>query len=89
MASSASGLACLTKCLSTVYGVLCSQEDEPLLNSITRQASGSACRSLYGGLVHWYKGLRADGLDSIARQVELVFTFDSRSIRVIIGLSCE
>ena len=69
MASSASGLACLTKCLSTVYGVLCSQEDEPLLNSITRQASGSACRSLYGGLVHWYKGLRADGLDSIARQI--------------------
>ena len=75
MASSASGLACLTKCLSAVYGVLTSSEEETILNSITRQASGSACRSLYGGLVKWDKGSREDGLDSIAHQVDCCVLF--------------
>ena len=75
MASSASGLACLTKCLSAIYGVLTSPEEETILNSITRQASGSACRSLYGGLVKWDKGSREDGLDSIAHQVDCCVLF--------------
>ena len=80
MASSASGLACLTKCLSAVYNVLTSPEEETILNSITRQASGSACRSLYGGLVKWDKGSRADGLDSIAHQVGHSVLFSSLQV---------
>ena len=80
MASSASGLACLTKCLAAVYGVLTSPEEETILNSITRQASGSACRSLYGGLVKWDKGSREDGLDSIAHQVESFVLFSSLQV---------
>ena len=66
MASSASGFACLVKALATVYGVLNSPEDEDALNAIARRASGSACRSMYGGLVFWDKGILPDGSDSIA-----------------------
>ena len=66
MASSASGFACLAKALADAYGVLNTEQEESKLNAITRQASGSACRSLYGGLVHWKKGSKADGSDSVA-----------------------
>mgnify|MGYP000014208133 FL=1 len=66
MASSASGFACLVKALATVYGVLNSPEEEDALNAIARRASGSACRSMYGGLVFWDKGILSDGSDSIA-----------------------
>ena len=37
---------------------------------LTRQGSGSACRSIYGGFVAWEKGELADGTDSIAVQVK-------------------
>lgn len=66
MASSASGIACLTKAMSELFQ-LHSVEDEKPLNEITRMASGSACRSLYGGLVKWERG--DDGFPSIAKQV--------------------
>lgn len=68
MASSASGIACLTKAMSELFN-LHSVEDEKLLNEITRMASGSACRSLYGGLVKWECG--DDDYPSIAKQVSI------------------
>lgn len=49
--------------LARVYGV------ESDLSEVARRGSGSACRSLYGGFVEWQMGERADGKDSIARQV--------------------
>lgn len=49
--------------LAQVYGV------ESDLSEVARRGSGSACRSLYGGFVEWQMGERADGKDSIARQV--------------------
>lgn len=56
MASSASGIACLTKALSNLYQTSYLPEDAIPLNNVTRMASGSACRSLYGGLVKWTRG---------------------------------
>lgn len=49
--------------LARVYGV------ESDLSEVARRGSGSACRSLYGGFVEWQMGERADGKDSVARQV--------------------
>ncbi|XP_071536722.1 diphosphomevalonate decarboxylase isoform X1 [Panulirus ornatus] len=63
LASSAAGYACLVFALGQVYGV------EGDLSSIARQGSGSACRSIFGGLVRWYKGELEDGTDSIARSI--------------------
>ncbi|XP_015984976.2 diphosphomevalonate decarboxylase [Rousettus aegyptiacus] len=63
VASSASGYACLAFTLAQAYGV------ESDLSEVARRGSGSACRSLYGGFVEWQMGERADGKDSIARQV--------------------
>lgn len=34
-----------------------------------RKGSGSACRSVYGGFVHWKAGTKTDGSDSIAVQL--------------------
>lgn len=64
LASSAAGYACFVYTLASLYGV---QDEE--LTAIARLGSGSACRSLYGGFVHWRKGSLDDGSDSIAVQV--------------------
>ncbi|KAK3865994.1 hypothetical protein Pcinc_028446 [Petrolisthes cinctipes] len=63
LASSAAGYACLVYALGQVYGI------EGDLSSVARQGSGSACRSIYGGLVQWYKGEEDDGTDSVARPI--------------------
>lgn len=39
------------------------------MSIIARQISGSACRSLYGGIVEWEKGSSPDGSDSYAQQL--------------------
>lgn len=64
LASSAAGYACFVYTLATLYGI----ENEEL-TAVARQGSGSACRSIYGGFVHWRKGDQSDGSDSIAVQV--------------------
>lgn len=63
LASSAAGFACLVKALAELYGV----KDD--LSKIARQGSGSACRSIYGGFVHWRSGVEEDGSDSLAVQI--------------------
>ena len=64
LASSAAGYACFVYTLASVYGV-----EDAELSAIARMGSGSACRSIYGGFVHWRKGQREDGTDSIAVQI--------------------
>ena len=53
LASSASGIAALAYALIKLYKL---EEAYSLseLSSIARSGSGSACRSLFGGLVHWH-----------------------------------
>ena len=54
LASSASGLACLARCLAAVYGLEEGFEGE--FSMFARMGSGSACRSVYGGVVEWDQG---------------------------------
>lgn len=64
LASSAAGYACLAYTLACLFGI---RNEE--ITSIARVGSGSACRSMLGGFVHWKKGNLADGSDSIAVEV--------------------
>lgn len=50
--------------MANLYGL---ENDD--LTHIARQGSGSACRSMYGGFVHWKKGSLDNGEDSVAVQV--------------------
>ena len=65
-ASSASGFAALAAAATKALGL---ELDDEELSVIARQGSGSACRSIYGGFVEWDMGTRADGRDSVAKQV--------------------
>jgi len=67
LASSASGFACMTAALAALFNV--EEKSEGELSIVARQGSGSACRSMYGGYVKWIMGEKADGSDSIARQI--------------------
>lgn len=65
LASSASGMACITFALCTALGIAESVD----MSRLARLGSGSACRSIYGGLVQWEAGTEEDGSDSIAKQI--------------------
>ncbi len=66
LASSASGIATLSYVLNEALELGMSLKE---LSIIARQGSGSACRSLFGGLVEWHRGTKADGSDSYAEQI--------------------
>jgi diphosphomevalonate decarboxylase len=66
LASSAAGFAALVSSLAALYQLPTSPSE---LSRISRQGSGSACRSLFGGFVAWEMGTAADGADSLAVEV--------------------
>lgn len=66
LASSASGFAALSAAAAWAAGIEVTSEQ---LSVLARRASGSACRSVFGGFVEWVRGERADGEDSVARPV--------------------
>jgi diphosphomevalonate decarboxylase len=61
LASSASGFAALTMAAAAASGQRLSATE---LSVLSRQGSGSACRSLWGGFVRWDRGTKPDGSDS-------------------------
>jgi diphosphomevalonate decarboxylase len=65
LASSAAGYAALTIVLADVFAVPLNAD----LTTVARMGSGSACRSLYGGLVAWNAGKKTDGTDSVAVKI--------------------
>ncbi len=66
-ASSASGFAALVMALDALHGWSLSDRERSIL---ARLGSGSACRSLWQGFVHWHAGAREDGMDSYAEPLD-------------------
>ncbi|MGB1237615.1 MAG: diphosphomevalonate decarboxylase [Pseudomonadales bacterium] len=68
LASSASGFAALTLGLNQFFAL---ELPLPVLSAFARMGSGSASRSVYTGFVRWDMGLQDDGMDSIAKPLEM------------------
>lgn len=64
LASSASAFAALAMAASTAAGLKLARRD---LSRLARRGSGSATRSIYGGLVEWHRGV--DDLTSYAEPI--------------------
>ncbi len=77
VASSASAFAAAVRCLDVLMGWGLSEQE---LSTLARLGSGSACRSLWYGFVHWHRGKRADGLDSHGEWIPVVWP----SLRVLL-----
>lgn len=80
-ASSASGFAALAGAATKAMGLDINDQN---LSRLTRQGSGSACRSIYGGFVEWQKGNQTDGSDSFAVQLEEESYWDIRVAAVVL-----
>ncbi len=65
LASSAAGFAALALAARAAAGLPRDVREESIL---ARQGSGSACRSIQGGVCVWKKGAAIDGSDSFAEQ---------------------
>lgn len=85
-ASSASGFAALAAAAVKALDLEVSKQE---LSMLTRQGSGSACRSIYGGFVEWEKGMQPDGTDSYAVQVARENHWDIRVAAVFLSSSAK
>ena len=65
LASSAAGFAALAVAARAAAGL---PRDARAESVLARQGSGSACRSIQGGVCVWHRGTAADGSDSFATQ---------------------
>jgi diphosphomevalonate decarboxylase len=81
LASSAAGFAALAIAARAAAGLGRDPKAESIL---ARMGSGSACRSIQGGVCAWRRGDRADGEDSFAEQL-----FDERhwpELRLVVAM---
>ncbi|HLR59993.1 MAG TPA: diphosphomevalonate decarboxylase [Pseudogracilibacillus sp.] len=81
-ASSASGFAALAAAATKAANLNISDVE---LSKLTRQGSGSACRSIYGGFVEWEKGDKEDGTDSYAKEIAPQAHWDIRVAAVVLN----
>lgn len=70
LASSACGFASLAKALDQLFDWNLPAKD---LSILARLGSGSACRSLFHGFVKWHSGLKEDGTDSFAENLDIIW----------------
>lgn len=82
LASSASGMAALTKAACAAAGLSLSPTEQ---SAIARLGSGSATRSMFGGFVRWHAGTAADGSDSVAEQLYGPEHWDMRVVVAVIS----
>ncbi len=80
LASSASGFAALALAATSALDI---KLDRNALSALARQGSGSAARSIPGGIVVWHKGERGDGSDSYADSIMEPGDWD---LRVVVGV---
>ncbi|MBP2079186.1 diphosphomevalonate decarboxylase [Oceanobacillus polygoni] len=81
-ASSASGFAALAAAGAKAIGL---DLDDQALSRLTRQGSGSACRSIYGGFAEWEMGELTDGSDSYAVPIAPAERWDVRVAAVVLS----
>ncbi len=79
VASSASGFAALTAAGKAALGLRLSQRG---MSTLARLGSGSACRSMVGGWVHWVRGTCHE--DSYAKQIAPPEHWDVRDVIAIV-----
>ena len=77
LASSAAAFAALALAASRAAGLTL---DPSALSALARRGSGSAARSIFGGFVEWYRGERADGVDSFAEPLAAIDHWDLRTV---------
>ena len=80
LASSASAFAALAGAASVAAGLHLSRRD---LSKLARRGSGSATRSIYGGLVEWQKGV--DDASSFAKPIAEDVAFPIEMLAVLIN----
>ena len=81
LASSASGFAALTLAATSAASM---DLTESQLSALARRGSGSAARSIPGGICVWHKGEKPDGSDSFA---ESIAPPDVMDLRVVVGVT--
>jgi len=81
LASSAASFAALALAGSRAAGL---RLEPPALSALARRGSGSAARSIFGGFVEWHRGVRPDGLDSIAEPLAAPGHWDLRVVAAVV-----
>jgi len=81
LASSSSGFAALALAATSALGI---DLDGLALSALARRGSGSAARSVPGGLALWQAGTAADGSDSFARRLVEPGDWD---LRLVVGVA--
>ncbi len=81
LASSASGFAALAVAATGALGM---DMDRSSLSALARRGSGSAARSIPGGVCVWHRGEKPDGSDSFAESIAGPEAFD---LRLVVGVT--
>lgn len=81
LASSASGFAALALAAAGAFDLAL---EGPALSALARRGSGSAARSIPGGIAVWRAGKRPDGTDSFAEQIAGPEALD---LRVVVAVA--